>query len=810
MKKNISINISGIIFHIEEDAYERLRDYLDSINRYFSSFDDSMEIIADIESRIAEIFLSKLNENKQVINKEDVEDLVATMGSIKDFQAIEEPMDEGYEEEKSQEEEPQWKDTTSRKFQRDEKRKLIAGVCAGIGHYFSIDPLWIRLVFIILFFGSYGTLILAYLVLWFILPPAYDLKEDKKIKKLYRDPDGKEIAGVSSGIANYFGVDVMVVRLLFIISGIFGFGILAYIILWAIVPEARSVTEKVQMKGEPVTLSNIESNIKNSLKVKDGEEENIFVKILLFPFRVIGLVIEALSKALGPILLFIIEFIRIIVGAAVTFAGIGGVISMMIVLGVVLGLFSTSLYDNIHIGNLPIEIFQDTFPATITIAGFFALLIPFILLILLGISVMAKRIIFNAVLGWSLFAIFIVSVITISIHAPAIAFQFSEEGEYQTTQTYTIKDKIAYLDLREVGLDNYHATELRLRGYTGDDFKLEQRFVAQGSSRKIAVENAQMVSYNVEFIDDSVLLFDSNIQFKDEAKFRAQHLNMTLYIPYNQPFRMSYDLRHIIRNTIYRYGYRVYQMDENVWMFTDEGLICLTCEEERERVESSEDSIKPLPPVRSDRSERPENYDESLEFTDFEDIEITGAFIVTIDHDDEFSINMKGDREAINDMEVYQNGNKLYIEYEDRGIRNMIKERDAVKIYITMPELEDIEVTGATKLYVDGFENQRRMKFVVTGASYVKANIEVRDLTLELTGASEMQLDGSGQELTADIMAASQLNAYGFEVETAKIEANAASSAKVYVTQNLDIEERLGSNVKYKGNAAVRRERGPF
>ena len=90
MKKNISINISGIIFHIEEDGYEKLKNYLESINKYFSSFDDSGEIIADIESRIAEIFLSKLNEGKQVITAEDVESLVATMGSIKDFQAVEE------------------------------------------------------------------------------------------------------------------------------------------------------------------------------------------------------------------------------------------------------------------------------------------------------------------------------------------------------------------------------------------------------------------------------------------------------------------------------------------------------------------------------------------------------------------------------------------------------------------------------------------------------------------------------------------------------------------------------------------------
>src|SRR3954470_1267635 len=89
MKKNISINISGIIFHIEEDGYENLRKYLDSINKYFSTFEDSSEILADIESRIAEIFLSKLNEGKQIITTEDVNSLIATMGSVNDFKAAE-------------------------------------------------------------------------------------------------------------------------------------------------------------------------------------------------------------------------------------------------------------------------------------------------------------------------------------------------------------------------------------------------------------------------------------------------------------------------------------------------------------------------------------------------------------------------------------------------------------------------------------------------------------------------------------------------------------------------------------------------
>lgn len=90
MKKNISINIGGIIFHIEEDGFDKLKNYLDAINRYFSDFKDSQEIINDIENRIAEIFLAKLKDEKQVIELEDVNALMVTLGSIEDFQKAEE------------------------------------------------------------------------------------------------------------------------------------------------------------------------------------------------------------------------------------------------------------------------------------------------------------------------------------------------------------------------------------------------------------------------------------------------------------------------------------------------------------------------------------------------------------------------------------------------------------------------------------------------------------------------------------------------------------------------------------------------
>jgi phage shock protein PspC (stress-responsive transcriptional regulator) len=353
MKKNISINISGIIFHVEEDGYERLQNYLESISRYFSTFEDNKEIVADIENRIAEIFLSKLDDGKQVINPEDIDGLIATMGTISDFEAIEEESTFTEEaqlpKEETTEEEPQSTDsktTKAKRLYRDGKRKVLGGVASGIAHYFSIDPLWIRLLFILFFVnillgGLAGIVFIGYIVLWIVVPLNTALDEDQKIKKMFRNPDKRVLGGVAGGIASYFGTDVTLIRLLFVIS-IFlgGTGLILYIILWVITPEAHSITEKMQMQGEPVTLSNIEQNVKKSLNVKEGEE-NTFVKVLLFPFRVIAVVFSAAGRILGPFLGFILEAVRIL----------AGIILLIIGASLIVGLFIT-LFVSIYSGLL--------------------------------------------------------------------------------------------------------------------------------------------------------------------------------------------------------------------------------------------------------------------------------------------------------------------------------------------------------------------------------------------------------------------------------------------------------------------------
>lgn len=221
MKKTLSINISGIIFYIEEDGYETLRKYLDSINKYFSSFEDSSEILADIESRIAEIFLAKLNEGKQVITSEDVTQLIATMGNVSDFKAAEENEFAANDFSSKEESKAGSYSSEPKKLVRDQKRKILGGVCAGMAHYFSVDPVWTRLFFA-LFTLAYGMGLLAYIILWIVLPGDENLQEESTVKKMYRNPEGKVLGGVAGGIASFFGSDPVLVRIAFVLLAFAG------------------------------------------------------------------------------------------------------------------------------------------------------------------------------------------------------------------------------------------------------------------------------------------------------------------------------------------------------------------------------------------------------------------------------------------------------------------------------------------------------------------------------------------------------------------------------------------------------------
>jgi phage shock protein PspC (stress-responsive transcriptional regulator) len=187
MKITVSINLGGYSFNIDEDAYAGLKRYLRSLELHFAGEESSSEILSDIETRMAELFRTKLTNYKQVINIEDVTQVISVLGTPEDISDNEGP-------------------TARDKFSS----------------------------------------------------PGYH--------RMYRDTEHRVIGGVCAGISAYWNIELWLVRLIFFVLAMMGVGILIYLILYIVLPEARTTAEKIAMKGNPVNIHNIKDSVKQEFE----------------------------------------------------------------------------------------------------------------------------------------------------------------------------------------------------------------------------------------------------------------------------------------------------------------------------------------------------------------------------------------------------------------------------------------------------------------------------------------------------------------------------------------------------------------
>jgi phage shock protein PspC (stress-responsive transcriptional regulator) len=161
MKKTFTINISGTVFYIEEDAYEVLNNYLVNLKKHFGDSEEGKEIEADIEARIAELFNDKASEEKNVVTLDWVHDVIEIMGTPENFA------------EANGDEEPlPGKQKPKRRLYRDPEHRVLAGVCGGMAVYLNMDLAILRIIVALLILVTSGTVLLVYLILWIAVPKA--------------------------------------------------------------------------------------------------------------------------------------------------------------------------------------------------------------------------------------------------------------------------------------------------------------------------------------------------------------------------------------------------------------------------------------------------------------------------------------------------------------------------------------------------------------------------------------------------------------------------------------------------------------
>ena len=308
MKKTININFQGQLITIEETAYHLLNQYIQSLKDYFKKEADGNEIVNDIENRIAELFGNRLKHGISCITDEDVTSIINTIGRPEEFDADFEEFDEGFttktrtSTKTDSQLPPPYIHEEKRQLSRNENDKIIGGVCSGVAHYLKIDPVFARLIFVLLF----SLLFWIYIILWIVLP--IKSLESNVSKRLYRNPNDKFIAGVCGGIAAYFKIETWIPRVVFLLPLIFnvlGFARLpffalgnifgrfdwnwninaslvgVYIVLWIIMPKAVSVKQKLEMMGEDEYLKSIRATVSGSVaNVKSRTEtDNLQTKV---------------------------------------------------------------------------------------------------------------------------------------------------------------------------------------------------------------------------------------------------------------------------------------------------------------------------------------------------------------------------------------------------------------------------------------------------------------------------------------------------------------------------------------------------
>jgi phage shock protein PspC (stress-responsive transcriptional regulator) len=503
MNKTININLGGFFFHIDEEAYQKLRRYLASISKSLSEDPQGKnEIIADIEARISELLSEKITDARQVVNEGDIEDIIVIMGQPEDYAEAEEAYSDA----------------------------------------------------------------------------SYSYTRNKASgKKLFRDGDDKFLGGVASGIAHYFNIDTIWVRLLFLITtlGGVGIGILVYIILWILLPEAKTTAEKLQMEGEPVNIDNIEKKIREeftnvSEKLKDGASE--FSEKINQTFSAKTKKNNGLQDFLNAISKIILTLFKVLgkfIGVIFIFVGAAAILSLII------GGFSVGSLEFLNIDggfiSYPEFFYDATIPRWLLSISLFILVgIPFLVLLVLGLRILSSNVKqFSKATSLTLLSIWFIALLAIIFTGIEFGTTHANYGKYVEKNTLNITkkdtlvlkiqndDSIYYQhnlrrtsERHQVAIDNKQLTysnDIRLdvkKSNTGSAYIVVQKD-SYGRNSLRARLNAEKIQYKYA-IKDNQLIFDAFFLSHLKNIFKEEKIDITVFIPENTPIYFDNSVKNFL------------------------------------------------------------------------------------------------------------------------------------------------------------------------------------------------------------------------------------------------------------------------
>ncbi len=479
MNKTVNINLGGMFFHIDEDAYLKLSRYFDAIKRSLTNSSGQDEIIKDIEMRVSELLTEKQKSEKHVVGIKDVDEVIAVMGQPEDYRID----DEG---------------TT------DNTKTIYTA---------------------------------------------------NRTKKLYRDKDKAVIGGVASGLGYYFGIDAVWIRIfLIVLVWIGGTGVLAYFILWIIIPEAVTTAEKLEMTGEPVTISNIEKKVRE-------EFETVSEKIKNVDYDKFGNQIKSnaqkIGGSFGDFILTLFKIFTKFIGAFIVI--IASVVLIALLVSLCLG--SSTYVHAPWIDYFNSFNYTEASMILISFLFFLAIGIPVFSLLLLGLKIMiAGMKSIGAIAKYTLIGIWIIAISILFSLGVRQANEVSSEGKIVTKHVLALKpNDTLFVKFRT---NDYYSKNVNEQ----DDFKIvhdsannellysndvrikivkteeKQAYIqieksANGKSFTEAKQRAEKINYIFK-IEGNHLLLDNYLLTDFKNKYRGQEVKLYLYLPaglYLQP-----------------------------------------------------------------------------------------------------------------------------------------------------------------------------------------------------------------------------------------------------------------------------------
>lgn len=489
MKKTFTINISGTLFHIEEDAYEKLQGYLLKLKEHFGNGAEGREIVADIENRISELFTEKAKGDSKVVSAGWVDEVIGTMGTPEDF-AEQESSGEPFSAIKRK-----------RRLYRAVDNRYIGGVCSGLGAYFNVDPIVMRILFVVLLFAN-------------------------------------------------------------------GIGILAYLILWIAVPGAHTTSQRLEMRGEEVTVSNIERTFRDD-NPETKEERAAGLTDTPAPAGKSNRQGDAVSQTAGGVLRFLVA----VLGSFLILAGFFGL----------LGLISTLVVGQTFLSDWPLVWNNDLqvsglLNQFISSAGaswglfFTGLLagIPLLAMLYVGTKLVFNYKSNNTAIIMGMTGIWLIALIGLVVVTIREASNFKSTSSLSGTETIypapgktlnllLAEDKFDDVSEMDWDIDRFKAVmtdnkslllgepRLDIEKSPASDVVLVIKKRARGKSQSEANETIQKISYSYQLTDSSIT-FDPWFMLGENGKWRDQRVDITLKIPEGTSVFLSDEIEEIIHD----------------------------------------------------------------------------------------------------------------------------------------------------------------------------------------------------------------------------------------------------------------------